>query len=797
MIIEKMATNGSILANGRRSSSPDRRVTFGNIERYDILMSNGIRQDTENTISSGITKLDNQIQQAVKLGFKYSLGDVTVYGDVIDFLLDFEVIKDKRVVSERQIANIIQSVFHKVITRQSAAHSIIFVNLENCSHDIVKEELVRVTTEPVLKSYLEKNNSEAHAWIKALREANILNSNKSDEEIREIKAFKNGIENKLDKSCVMSHNTDKIIDNANSTKEKIIDNTNSTKEKILNKSVDNVKFDEDLNTISNSCDELKNFGKQSEEAKREQQFDGELLIKNKQPSNSKYRQEKFNNENTLKNSDQVKICSDTNIESINKSKLGFLKRVTASFSKISTTDYKKSVENDEDKKENSKCKSVNENDRENKNQESPKSNDLKKNCLTSQNSEKSVVGSVKDKFESLSNKQNTDLYINNNSRMKKSTSMESFAFKSARKEKMMGNVSGNRSIGGSNFDVRSSFSFERGISSRSSSLSATDVRIHSNTRTSFKKTSGISSLEQSKKTSGISSLEQNKKSNHEELLFPDVEADKKQHNEAEKKQNPQKDSLEKPKVKASSSLTKSSSFNAPTISSLNKSSIGKNIQNKSFMYDSKKIDLRNSLDAQKLPRNQHRLEDSSYCANYEYGANCETTNGFSNDQTFLLRNKREKTMYNSTIVDDDEQHRNDLLRIAKAFQNLENRSTKPNECIEKFMVNLVANDLVESLNERLKLDDLYEHIRNKISKDKTFHIRSKLNFDMNVYFEFLFRTMATHFTQVGCEITTDHISKKKVCFLIHIKLINNNDIDGHAQFSNEIDEHAQFKTSYV
>ncbi|XP_004205870.2 suppressor of Mek1 [Hydra vulgaris] len=787
MIIEKMATNGSILANGRRSSSPDRRVTFGNIERYDILMSNGIRQDTENTISSGITKLDNQIQQAVKLGFRYSLGDVTVYGDVIDFLLDFEVIKDKRVVSERQIANIIQSVFHKVITRQSAAHSIIFVNLENCSHDIVKEELVRVTTEPVLKSYLEKNNSEAHAWINALREANILNSNKSDhEQIREIKAFKNGIENKLDKSCVISHNTDKIIEN-----------TNSTKEKTLNKSVDNLKFDEDLNTISNSCDELKNVGKQSEEEKREQQFDSELLIKNKQLPNSKYRQEKFNNENTLKNSDQVKFCSDTNIESINKSKLGFLKRVTASFSKISTTDNKKSVENDDDKKENSKCKSVNENNGENKNQESPKSNDLKKNCSNSQNSEKSVVGSVKDKFESLSNKQNTDLYINNNSRMKKSTSMESFAFKSARKEKMMGNVPGNRSIGGSNFDVRSSFSFERGISSRSSSLSATDVRIHSNTRTSFKKTSGISSLEQNKKTSGISSLEQNKKSNHEELLSPDVEADKKQHNETEKKQNPQKDSLEKSKVKASSSLTKSSSFNAPTISSLNKSNIGKNNQNKSFMCDSKRIDLRNSLDAQKLPRNQHRLEDNSCCANYEYGANYETTNGFSNEQTFLLRNKSEKTIYNSTIADDDEQHHNDLLRIARAFQNLENRSTKPNETIEKFMVNVVANDLVESLNERLKLDDLYEHIRNKISKDKTLHIRSKLNYDMSVYFEFLFRTMATHFTQVGCEITTDHISKKKVCFLIHIKLINNNDIDEHAQFNNEIDEHAQFKTSYV
>ena len=71
-----MSTNGSILVNGRRSTSPDRRVRFGNIERYDILMSNGIQKQKEGDTlgSTGTTKLDTQLQQALKLGFRYSVG---------------------------------------------------------------------------------------------------------------------------------------------------------------------------------------------------------------------------------------------------------------------------------------------------------------------------------------------------------------------------------------------------------------------------------------------------------------------------------------------------------------------------------------------------------------------------------------------------------------------------------------------------------------------------------------------------------------------------------------------------
>lgn len=73
---------GSILINdGRRSASPDRRVTFGNIERYDIMTSNEIKnnmnykrrdQEEKTTAPNGnypMTRLDNRIRKAVMLGF--------------------------------------------------------------------------------------------------------------------------------------------------------------------------------------------------------------------------------------------------------------------------------------------------------------------------------------------------------------------------------------------------------------------------------------------------------------------------------------------------------------------------------------------------------------------------------------------------------------------------------------------------------------------------------------------------------------------------------------------------------
>ena len=673
------------------------------------------------------------------------LGDVTVYADIVDFLLDFEIIKDRRVISERQIANIVQSSFQKVITRQSAAHSIIFVNLENCSNDIVKEELVRVTTEPVLKSHLEKTNAEAHAWIMRMRDANILNPihdkddndgnnddwNSDDEELKQIEAYKEANEKKTDK---------KLNKNSRSIKDSEHDN------KIVVK-----QSNEDVKVVS-------------------KQLDNELLFNNnKQTSNQqKYHQETSNKENMLKDlssSDTYKSTESLN----NRTKIGFLRRMTTSFSKRSSSanDHKKSVEKYDDSK----------------NQDSPKTSALKRNHSFSQISEKLATGSVKDKFESISNKhdeaspnhvrrmnKHDEASPNHVRRMNKhdeaspdhvrrmrhingSTSTETFVAKS-RKEIFMENPLNNRSISGSNFDVRSNFPFERGIASRSSSLSATDVRVNpANIRSSFKKNSGVSYLNFDK-------------SRKKEEFFSNIEAEKKEisHENLDKPIKPVKRSN-------SSTVSKSTSFNAPTIASINRSNTVKSNTNKSFLSDNKRKDFRNKqLEVHESPRNQIKTKfNSSGGANSEF-KDAFLDNDSSSVNSFLSQNKME-----SIVIDTElQQYNKDLVKIAAAFQNHESGFTIMDDSIENFMVTIVTQDLEESLNARLKLDDLYDYIRNRmiLSKEEIFHVRSKLNFDMSVYFELLFRTMASHFNQVGCEVTTDQTHKKKICYLIHVKLKN-------------------------
>lgn len=76
---------GSILMNGRGSTSPDRHVTFGNIERYDILTSNEIRDNKVKRQYGGtlitpsgsypMTRLDIRIRKAILLGFNYLPGE--------------------------------------------------------------------------------------------------------------------------------------------------------------------------------------------------------------------------------------------------------------------------------------------------------------------------------------------------------------------------------------------------------------------------------------------------------------------------------------------------------------------------------------------------------------------------------------------------------------------------------------------------------------------------------------------------------------------------------------------------
>ena len=84
-----MSVPGSILIHdGRRSASPDRRVTFGNVERYDIMTSNELKNNIyvkrdimANNLKTPtgtyiMTRLDDRIRKAIMLGFAETPGSV-------------------------------------------------------------------------------------------------------------------------------------------------------------------------------------------------------------------------------------------------------------------------------------------------------------------------------------------------------------------------------------------------------------------------------------------------------------------------------------------------------------------------------------------------------------------------------------------------------------------------------------------------------------------------------------------------------------------------------------------------
>ena len=115
----------------------------------------------------------------------------------------------------------------------------------------------------------------------------------------------------------------------------------------------------------------------------------------------------------------------------------------------------------------------------------------------------------------------------------------------------------------------------------------------------------------------------------------------------------------------------------------------------------------------------------------------------------------------------------DILRIAKAFQKATNEIDKAQDNVEQFMINVVIEDIEPSPNNRLCIDDLYEHIRHRmiISQKEIFDgYRSDLRVDMSKYFEMFFTALASHLTRVGCEIVTDSTTQQKVCYLTHVKL---------------------------
>ena len=114
------------------------------------------------------------------------------------------------------------------------------------------------------------------------------------------------------------------------------------------------------------------------------------------------------------------------------------------------------------------------------------------------------------------------------------------------------------------------------------------------------------------------------------------------------------------------------------------------------------------------------------------------------------------------------------------------------------MINIVIEDMESSPNNRLNIDELYDHIRHRMiqSQNEIFDgYRTDIRVDMSQYFELFFTALASHFNRVGCEITTDSSTQERICYLTHIKLTDFN--NNHVKVAASADSDDDMQASYV
>ena len=115
------------------------------------------------------------------------------------------------------------------------------------------------------------------------------------------------------------------------------------------------------------------------------------------------------------------------------------------------------------------------------------------------------------------------------------------------------------------------------------------------------------------------------------------------------------------------------------------------------------------------------------------------------------------------------------------------------------MRRVACEDIEQQIDNRLNLDHLYKHIREKmiLSKDEIFEgTRTQLTVEMSQYFDLLFTSLATHLQRVGCEIVTDATSGERTCFLTHVRLVGEQG-EGEESPDDTLEEDGSSTSSYV
>ena len=134
------------------------------------------------------------------------------FEEVVDFLVEFNVVANGKICTERQITILVQGSFPNVIIKPNSKHRVTYFNLENRSDEVIKEELVRVTTEPIIPN--QTATVEAKHWIE--EECNgAVSEEEDDKELSRIENKKEQQQNIYKTESLM--NNSQPYDNGNKT----------------------------------------------------------------------------------------------------------------------------------------------------------------------------------------------------------------------------------------------------------------------------------------------------------------------------------------------------------------------------------------------------------------------------------------------------------------------------------------------------------------------------------------------------------------------------------------------------
>lgn len=756
------------------------------------------------------------------------------FDEVIDFLLEFNVIANNRICTERQITAIVQASFPGVVTKPSAKYNVLFVNLENNSDDVVKEELVRVTTEPII----DPASREAQAWIEEEDEGMESNDDREDKELSEIenKMLQNIKNHHSRIKAAPSTSTPPMVEQQNQPQQQTI------QQKHTNGVVIEEEEEEEEKTPTGTPRDV------TDGRKQEQQNNSSAEYQEQDVDVSFERSPRFK-ENLNNNRSLSKSTGDVRSGSGLRRNPSFTKRgIDRS---ISVNDVAKRFEND---KENTNDDSKS---REATITKAISTSNLQRKRSFNKSTNPTFVGSIKEKFRSSlrrkpkngdSEKEPTAKEVAKENEKKAKEESEKKKAKEENEKKSSVVVKRGAS-------TRASFTVKSSTEKQSTAAAATKIGPNHEVKMSVRnKTRPTSDNNNNNNRFGGSAMDvsnnQTKSSVNKNLSGS--AGDIRSSFRASSARTAQNNNNNKPEVKASYNTTstrqsvnrsaseynhsnaattngpsqdeKNSNFVRATSFKTNdpRSSVRRNMtssttdvrgsvrkSNENRPVVSKSASVRNISNTNATSsRNQSArtltprdnstakrtgagLRRSNSRASSVRGSNqssAASTPNISreNSKTNMKIPIRRQPGSTSTTTNNHKQQpqrktpqattqeQKDILRIAKAFEKATNEIEKAKDNVEQFMINVALDDIEPSLNDRLCIDDLYDHIRHRMimSQEQIFDgYRSDIRVDMSQYFELFFTALASNMSRVGCEIVTDSTTQQKICYLTHVKLI--------------------------